>query len=80
MLVGNQNGIECGDVFADSGQALGRLAAAQASIDEDTRPPGRNEGRVPGAAASEDANLDDKDYAPLRLVIAETGTKLWGIV
>jgi hypothetical protein len=76
MLVGNQNGVKRSDVFVDGGETLGRFAAAEPGIDEDTRPSGGNEGRVAGAAASEDANLDDKDYAPLRLVIAETGTKL----
>ena len=35
VLVGDQDGIERIDVFADGSQAFGNLAAAEAGIDQD---------------------------------------------
>ncbi len=59
VLVGDQHGIERVDVFADSGQALGNLAAAEAGIDQDAGAVCGNERGITGAAARENANLDD---------------------
>jgi hypothetical protein len=61
MLVRNENGIERGDIFPDSGEALRNLAAAEACIDKNASAIGRDKRRVTGAAAGENANLDDDD-------------------
>ena len=59
MLVGDKNGIDCSDVFADCGEAFSCFAAAQPGIDEDACTIRRNKSRVAGAAAGENADLDD---------------------
>ena len=59
VLVGDQDGIEHIDVFADGGQAFGNLAAAEAGIDQDAGAAGGNERRITGAAACENTNLND---------------------
>jgi hypothetical protein len=61
MLVRNENGIERGDIFPDSGEALRNLAAAEACIDKNASAISRDKRRVTGAAAGENANLDDDD-------------------
>ena len=43
MLVRDQNRVETGDIFPDRRQPFGDFAAAQACIDEDSRPIRRNE-------------------------------------
>ena len=59
VLMGDQDGIERIDVFADGGQAFGNLAAAEAGIDQDAGTIRGNERRITGAAAGENANFDD---------------------
>jgi len=59
VLVGDQDGIESIDVFADGGQAFGNLAAAEAGIDQDAGAVCGNERRITSAAARENANFDD---------------------
>jgi hypothetical protein len=59
VLVSDQDGIERVDVFTDSGQAFGNLAAAEAGIDQDAGAVCGNERGITGAAARENANLDD---------------------
>jgi hypothetical protein len=51
VFMRNQNGVELFDVLANRRQSLGDLAAAQARIDEYTRPARGDEGRVPRTAA-----------------------------
>jgi hypothetical protein len=59
VLVGDQDGVEGGDVFADGGQTFGDFAAAETGIDQDTGMVRGDEGRVTGAAAGENADFDD---------------------
>jgi hypothetical protein len=59
VLVGNQDGIKRVDIFADGSQALGNFAAAEAGIDQDASAIRSNESRITGAAARENANLND---------------------
>ena len=59
VLVGDQDAIERIDVFANGSQAFGNLAAAEAGIDQDAGAVCSNERRITGAAAGENANLDD---------------------
>jgi hypothetical protein len=61
MLVRDENGVERGDIFPDGGEALRDLAAAEAGIDKNARAIRRDKRRVTGAAAGENANLDDDD-------------------
>ena len=60
MLVRNQNGVERSDILPDSKQAFRDLAAAEAGIHQNAGAAGGNERRVTGAAARENANLDDE--------------------
>jgi hypothetical protein len=78
VLVGNKNGIERANVFPDSSEAFGGLTAAQARVDENAGAAGGDEGRVAGAAASEDANFDDKTYASLRFSYTRNGNRSVG--
>ena len=59
VLMGDQDGIERIDVFADGGKAFGNLAAAKAGIYQDAGAVCSNERRITGAAACENANFDD---------------------
>jgi hypothetical protein len=59
VLVGDQDGIERIDVFADGSQAFGNLAAAEAGIDQDAGAIRGNKRRITGAAAGENTNLDN---------------------
>jgi hypothetical protein len=60
VLVGDEDGVETGGVFADGGEAGKGLLAAEAGIDEDAGVLGADKGGVAGAGASEDADFDDK--------------------
>lgn len=58
VLMRHQDRIQAIDVLAYGGQAFGDLPPAQAGIDQQARPPGRNKYRVAGAAARKNANLN----------------------
>jgi hypothetical protein len=66
MLVRDQNRVQTGDIFPNRRQPFGDLAPTQARIDQDARPLGCDERRVPRAAAGEYANLNDEKSPPLR--------------
>ena len=51
VLVRHEHRVQSSDVLADCGQTLRNLAPAQARVDQQARAPGRDEHRVPGAAA-----------------------------
>jgi hypothetical protein len=57
MFVGNQDGVERGDILAYSGQALGDFAAAESGIDQNAGAVRRDKNRVARTAAGEDANF-----------------------
>jgi hypothetical protein len=57
MFVGNEDGIERRDIFADGSQALGDFAAAEAGIDQNAGAVRRDKNRVARTAAGEDANF-----------------------
>jgi hypothetical protein len=67
MFVRDQNRVKAGDIFSNRRQPFRDLAAAQARIDQDTRPLGGDERRIPGAAACEYANLYDENLLRSRL-------------
>jgi hypothetical protein len=53
MLVGDQDGVEIGRVFADGCQTCGELPRAEARIDQDARPISSYKCRVTGAGRSQ---------------------------
>jgi hypothetical protein len=59
VLMRHQNRIETVEAFAYNRKTLGNLPPAQAGIDQDARPVRRDEGRVSGTAAGENANFND---------------------
>lgn len=61
MFVGDQDGIERLNIFADVGQPAGYFTATQSSVDEQAGSICRDKGRVSGATAGEYADLDDGD-------------------
>jgi len=61
MFVRDEDGIQRGQIFADSRQTLGDFAAAQARIDKKARPASGDEHRVARTAAGENADLNDTE-------------------
>ena len=60
MLVCYQNGVERSDILPNGKQAFRDLAAAEARVNQNAGTAGGNERRITGAAARENANLDDE--------------------
>jgi hypothetical protein len=60
VLMGNQDGVQRSDIFADLSKTLLGFPRAQPGIDEDPGPSSRDERRISRAAACQNANLDDK--------------------
>jgi hypothetical protein len=77
VLVGDQDGVERGDVFADGCQTFGDFAAAETGIDQDTGAVRGEEGGITGTAAGENANFDDASspYRSLSVRYSRSGTK-----
>jgi hypothetical protein len=61
VLVCDQNGVNTSEVFPYGRKPLSGFSPAQARVNQQSRSIGRNERRVPCAAAREYADFDDKD-------------------
>lgn len=59
VFVGDEDGVEFGNVLADGGQTFGDFAAADAGVDQNTGAAGSQEGRVAGTAGGQDADLEN---------------------
>ena len=59
MLVGDQDGVDAVQGFADRGQALAQLQHAEAGVHQDARIFGGQQGGIAGTAAGQHAELDD---------------------
>src|SRR3954452_6330953 len=76
VLVRDQNCVNRGDILPDSRKPLRDLPSAQARVNQQSGSTGRNESRIPSAAAPEYANLDDKNSCERQLSTARaTDTK-----
>src|SRR5207247_480659 len=60
MLVRHQNRVELIEIFPYRGQPRSQLAPAQSRINQQTRTPSGQKRRVAGAAARQNADLNDK--------------------
>ena len=59
MLVGDQDGVDGGEVLADGGQPPGEFPHAQPGVHQNARVFGGQQGGVAGTAAGQHAELDD---------------------
>ncbi len=59
MLVGDEDGVEATGLLTDGGEPPGEFLEAEAGVDEDAGPVGRDECAIAGAAAREHAEFDD---------------------
>src|ERR1035437_337457 len=59
MLMGDEDGVQLFQLFADGGQPLGELPHAQPVVHEEARFFGGQRGGIPGTAAGQHAELDD---------------------
>ena len=70
MFMGNQDGVNRGQIFTDRRKPFRSFAPAQPSIDQQPGSIGRNEGRIASATAREYADLDD-GASPFRLFLSD---------
>ena len=85
LLVGDNDRVNIGQIFADGGKALGGLAHAQTGVDEDTGTAGGEERRVAGTAAGQHAKLNDGGLPwtlqnTLKRAETEGAENVWGFL